>query len=414
MRRPLTLAPALGLLLASVSVVPAVPSAAATPTCHGKPATIVGAPGHEVVGTDGQDVIVSNGAYRINAGPGADTICVTVRTASLRAGFGNDWVAAAVPVTVTLGPGDDTFRGSPGNDVVEQDDPSSAPAGLDRISTGDGDDRVFAGGGQGARPDVVVLGPGDDVFAIISWDGLPKRAASAFGGPGRDWLQPPALDNARISTNDGTLASGGRTVLEFSGFSTYTVRGDAGTLVFRGSSSNEFVIVHTPDADIRTNGGNDRVQLPAPGSSGPWPFLNLGPGRDRLDLSRRPVASATLDLAAGQLVKSGVTYPVIGVEDFKTGPWQALTVFGTAGANTLTLRSVCQASVNGRGGADAVVLDAQNDDPACSRVAHGGAGDDVLTGGPLAEELYGDEGHDTIHGGGGTDSCEAEVVDCPA
>jgi hypothetical protein len=70
----LTAAALLGLTL----LAPATSSAAATATCQGVPATIVGsATQPELRGTDGPDVIVTNDSALVLALGGDDLICVT-------------------------------------------------------------------------------------------------------------------------------------------------------------------------------------------------------------------------------------------------------------------------------------------------------------------------------------------------
>ena len=45
--------------------------------CFGQVPTIVGAVGEDITGTDGPDVVLSNGgAYQIDTGKGADLVCV--------------------------------------------------------------------------------------------------------------------------------------------------------------------------------------------------------------------------------------------------------------------------------------------------------------------------------------------------
>ena len=56
----------------------ALPAAAvAEEVCHGRPATLVGSPDATLVGTDGDDVIVTKGSRVILADDGNDLVCVT-------------------------------------------------------------------------------------------------------------------------------------------------------------------------------------------------------------------------------------------------------------------------------------------------------------------------------------------------
>ena len=92
-------------LLVSVSGA-ALPATAAA-ECRGRPATIVGSPGEDIVGTAGPDVIVTNGAASVDALGGNDYICGAV-TYQVQAGPGNDHV---------YGSGERVAAGD-GNDVV--------------------------------------------------------------------------------------------------------------------------------------------------------------------------------------------------------------------------------------------------------------------------------------------------------
>ena len=104
---PLTAATLLGLAL----LAPTTSASAAGETCEGVAATIVGTPDTRVAGTPGDDVILSNGAFSVEAGEGDDLICVS---------------AAADPrghnTDVDAGPGDDVVV------VVAASDGSSASA----------------------------------------------------------------------------------------------------------------------------------------------------------------------------------------------------------------------------------------------------------------------------------------------
>ena len=80
----------LRLVLACALLVPVLalglegPATAAGETCQGVPATIVGTPGGQVLGTPGDDVIVTNGARRVDGEAGDDLICTTGTNAPRR------------------------------------------------------------------------------------------------------------------------------------------------------------------------------------------------------------------------------------------------------------------------------------------------------------------------------------------
>ena len=65
------------------------------PLCNGLTPTQTGEPGITLIGTAGDDVIVTKGAARVDSGAGDDSICVTGRgTAVVNAGPGDDFVGA--------------------------------------------------------------------------------------------------------------------------------------------------------------------------------------------------------------------------------------------------------------------------------------------------------------------------------
>ena len=124
-------------------------AALAAPSCAGKPATVIGTPGNDVLyGTRKGDVIVALG--------GNDLIY---------AYGGNDLICA--------GPGNDKVFGGPGNDTI------LGGGGADRLLGGSGDDVL-----KGQRgPDVLRGGRGSDLLAGG------RGIDSCRGGPGRDLLR---------------------------------------------------------------------------------------------------------------------------------------------------------------------------------------------------------------------------------
>ena len=112
LRRPMVLSSAVLLIVGAVTVVPSTADAA-RPLCDGKPATIVGTMGDDVLrGTDGDDVIVGRGGDdRLVCRGGNDTLC----------GYGGD-------DTLVGGAGDDVMIGGRGSDSVAF---GLAPAGVE-------------------------------------------------------------------------------------------------------------------------------------------------------------------------------------------------------------------------------------------------------------------------------------------
>ena len=166
----------------------------AAPTCNGLPLTAEGSPNGTVIGTAGDDVILTRGATRVDAGAGNDSICVTGKgTAVVNAGPGDDFVGARAhkgKSFVSLGFGDDVFYGGDGNDRVWSQEASnqSSPDDTDRIDTGVGDDYVISGSSTALNSDIVTLGPGDDALVTYGSSGgrVPVRR------PGRQLLPTSA------------------------------------------------------------------------------------------------------------------------------------------------------------------------------------------------------------------------------
>lgn len=118
------------LFAVSAALFPPIAGRAASATCGGHAATIVGTPGSDVLlGTAGPDVIAALGGNdSVHSGRGADLVCGGAGTDRLRGGVG-----------------DDRLLGGRGDDVLE------GGRGRDTIAGGLGADACFPGAG-GAAP----------------------------------------------------------------------------------------------------------------------------------------------------------------------------------------------------------------------------------------------------------------------
>jgi Ca2+-binding RTX toxin-like protein len=125
----------------------------ARPICAGRPATIVGTPGNDVMnGTVGDDVIVSGGGRDwIRARGGDDVICAGGARDVVLAGDGDDTVdAGAGRDVVSGGVGDDTITGRAGADILTGGlgaDALAGGLGADSLIGHDGDDHLSGGPG---------------------------------------------------------------------------------------------------------------------------------------------------------------------------------------------------------------------------------------------------------------------------
>ena len=261
--------------------------------CNGRTPTQTGQPGQSVIGTAGDDVIVTKGAPRVDSGAGNDSICVTGRgTVVVNAGPGDDFVGARAhkgKTFVSLGFGDDTFLGGNGADRVWSQEASNqnSPDDQDRIETGGGHDYVISGSSTAPNTDVVSLGPGNDALVTYGFG----AGATLLGGLGRNAFQP--LPGPDVSgdwgfdnvTGQATLDSVVR--LTWKSFQRFDLTGLHGSRTrFFGSRASELVVAGgTCRVVLRGRAGDDRLTVDAEGcNSFPAGDARLvgGPGDDIL------------------------------------------------------------------------------------------------------------------------------------
>ncbi|WP_183094334.1 hypothetical protein [Nocardioides stalactiti] len=418
-----------GLLLVGGPEVAAVGGA----TCHGEPATFVGAPGGELHATDGPDVIVTNGAEDTYAGDGDDLVCVTggdgTDAVDVLAGDGDDVVdatASGTRVRASLGGGDDTYTGGPRSDWVEASDPFESPRGQgdDVIATHDGDDSVITGG-SATTPDHddVDLGAGDDEAQL---DGAVDPLLPIDAGTGTDELvlNRSTLRSALVIDNIVEKASdAGGPAISWHGVERFNLQPWGAWVApsFVGDDGAEKVWSVIPLTSIDLGGGDDLVNLHVhgrrlldhaayAGGAGEDTFiLNAGAG----DQARR----VDLDLVEGQLMfrpeETAVRADIDGFERFRLSA-RRLDVRGTAATDHVRF-SGCRGVVAGGPGDD--VLEAISiPDAGCGYagedaelVTRGGPGDDTLVGEYMPDILIGGPGDDFAHGHRNTDRCVAET-----
>lgn len=427
-------------LLGLALLTPAYSATAAPHTCRGAAATIVGQPGTRVVGTEGPDVIVTNGGLSVDALGGDDLVCVTFDTGlpfvavDVRAGAGDDVVdgtGSSNRVAAELGEGADRFEaGAAGSSVfgAHRND-SPADTEKDVIIGGAGSDSVTSGVTGEPNPDVIGLGAGDDG---LTYAGTTAPGGSIDGGAGQDLFTPltgrlgaKVIDNAA-----GTLTVDQQVVATWAGlenFQTGTING--APLRFVGTAADEEVVATVSGPIHATFGaGDDSLvidEAPRAGSS-----IAGGDGRDDVYVS---TDSGLLDLdlrhgRRGRLTTDAddpYTVMVAGFED-ATLHARRVVVAGTDGGNELQF-SACDATLRGRKGADTVMRNYDtwfervfcprfmkaringgrgHDDLQGTRgrdVIRGGPGNDVLDGLEGADRLYGGDGRDEMRGRDGTD-----------
>ncbi|MDN4173330.1 hypothetical protein QWY28_10280 [Nocardioides sp. SOB77] len=382
-------------------------------------------PGERVVGTDGDDVIVSNGAQSVDAG---DDLIYTTGSRPVPygtavvvlAGEGDDVLDSTADTTAAAhldaGPGSDRVLSGPARDLVSL---------TDDTLVGRGPDHVFVG--TEGEPDTsrVEVGAGGSVtFRGL----LPFRGV--LRGEGAGWLHldaaswPEGSRRAVVDNRTGELRVDDEPVLAWTGFTGFRLRGPESLRVsFRGGAAGERVVVSDARwGSFDLGAGDDSLSLP----SGPATRRTItgGPGRDELSAYESGRSrTLVLDLDLGRLeTVSGderrlVARPT-GFEDASLQAW-SMRLHGTSGANRLQWWG-CRGGIDAGRGGD-VVTWTDPDGPVCGRNAdiavRGGRGDDHLVGGYHADRLYGGRGRDVAEGGGaptwGADTCVAEVrVDC--
>lgn len=369
-------------LLLLGALLPAPVSAQTTPTCFGKPATIIGTAGRDkLIGTDRDDVIVGLEAPDyIDGGKGDDYICGGPTQGkryrgqeSLVGGPGNDHISGGRGREYIFGRyGDDTLIGGPGRDVIY------AGAGKDRLSGGPGydglygeagDDRLIGGRGYdtlfGGLGDDVLMGGGDGRFG--DWAFFDKG-----NGPSRAVVVDLAVGTA---TGQGTDRLSG---IE-------NVYGSRKGDVIWGDDSDNWIEANDGADEIHGMGGNDCLstfEMNEPdvidGGEGIDAFTGhlacaLEPPASLPIPAPFPGSGMRVDLAEGSVTRFGSDSPpsqLIGIEN----------VYGSSVNDTL---------LGDDGPNDLYGLDGNDE-------LQGRGGDDTLDGG---------NNTDTVDGGDGNDSC---------
>lgn len=168
----------------------------APPTCDGRPATIIGTPGPDVLtGTLGPDTIASlAGNDRVVGRAGNDRICLGTGNDRGIGGTGNDRIFAEAGNDILLGQaGNDRLAGASGRDTAR------GGSGNDQILGGAQNDRLFGDSGN----DTIQGNTGnDDLFGNQGRDLL-------FGNQGRDLLFGDAGRDRLVGGSGFDRASGG-------------------------------------------------------------------------------------------------------------------------------------------------------------------------------------------------------------
>ena len=413
---------------------------AAGETCRGEAATIVGTPGNPallgsdgVIGTEGRDVVVTNGEFKVSTLGGDDLICVTsggssVRRVLIDSGAGDDVVDGTTApdwiVQAELGEGADQFAGGDAGSSVRGAYDRATPADTERdvIVGGAGSDGVTSGVAGQPNPDVIALGAGND---SLFYGGVTASGGSIDGGTGVDELVPSTLSTpgeaTLIDNAAGRMLIDQQVVATWTGMETFWTGSSAvfggNSLVFVGTAADETVYAQVAGQVRATFGAGDDSfladQAPRAGS-----VIDGGDGRDLLYVTSR-AGLLDLDLRSGRMRASAGAPYKFSATDFEDASLfaQRVVIGGTDSRNELSF-SACDANVSGRGGADTIAryYDSLYESVFCPRYPkarlNGGSGrdditgtigKDVLLGGSGPDELRGENGTDVLRGGGGSD-----------
>ncbi|HWL56778.1 MAG TPA: calcium-binding protein [Paracoccus sp. (in: a-proteobacteria)] len=268
---------------------------------------------------------------------------------------------------ITLGDGNDIFRGHVGWDVVD------GGAGSDSLYGGAGNDTLTGGAGN----DFLYGESGNDIFDITGSDFGTDRF---FGGGGTDTIRLRSnIQSSSIQWNNSFLNS-----VEELDFNYYTLSGTTGNdrIDISGfSSASGYRLIELGEGNDTFIGyrGNDYVDAGAGNDT-----LTGGAGNDTLnggagsDTGNYAAASGAikinLGLTSAQAIGGGQgSDTLISIENL-SGSRFADNLIGNAAANQL-IGNAGNDTLNGQAGNDRLIGGAGND------VLIGGAGNDILNGG---------------------------------
>ncbi len=400
-------APLLAVLLA-VPVLAVNAPASAAPLCDGKPATVVGSPGDDLIqGSAGDDVIVAlGGDDTVLAGGGDDVVCGGDGNDVLRGGDGSDLLRG--------GNGDDELYGE--LDALVENRASGLSRIGDDLYGGPGDDLLDAGA-DARETDAFAL---DTVHYDLSETPVQVDLGTGTAtGQGSDTVEPGTLQVYGSPFADVLVGSPRTDVLQ-GGAGPDTLRGLAGEDFLypdaEGGPADADVVRGGPDRDVvlafagadllAGGGGHDSIQ--DAGRSGA-DRLRGGAGDDRL--------TDLLVDAPGQSVRGGAGRNILGLD----------TAFGTSRPPGVLDLAAQRATVRWQGRSVGVdVRDfrivhlpqgawdfygTDGPDTAYGRRGpnrlFGRAGDDHLEGSPKDDLFVGGPGTDSAQPRRGTDTCRS-------
>ncbi len=390
----------------------AVPADAVAPTCRGVRATVVGQPGQmQLNGTAGRDVIVSNGAFAVEAGKGHDLICLRGGNhgVTVVAGPGDDdvWVEADITddVHAALGAGADTYHGSTRalNDSVHASSgedfypvgPEVPDTDRDVITTGAGVDSVVAGEGGRLLADRIDLGSGRD-YAVIKARGLTSGNVLRAGAGSLLDVQGNSTGAWRIDNGARTIRADGDLRFTYTGFDHFFAIG--ASTDFRGTNRNEQLYTGVPGSALM-GGGNDHLRFTGRDGAGAI-RASGGPGVDVLQLDTLTFPDpirADVSAGSGAIGDARITFGLFERHEVFTSGTATLT--GSAGPDLL-VGQACRLTIDGEDGNDRIYGPSR---PDFFETCDVGEASSTLRGGSGADRINGTSGDLLIDGGSGAD-----------
>lgn len=391
--------------------------------CFGQPPTITGTPSTELKGTEGPDVVITNGAFLVDTLGGDDLVCITGTYGAhsedgpvFLTGAGRDRIDSSLaqvaefspPLNINPGPDSDEVIGGPAREDVSAQELGLTSSRQDIISTADGDDVVYSRG-----DDVVHLGAGRDQLQLMG----DVRGGIYDGGGTRDSLTANFTKVARSSwtfdNRSEKILGGPGHEASMSGFAKFEL-GVHGDLTFLGTEKRETLstTVYNPLGSwvprgavrLQMGGGNDRITFYG---GAPRARFSGGDGVDTFRYSRSSDMGIdsrlpiVFNLSTGRLDDlgpAGFRRQALGFENA-----DLFNVFCTYGGQC----SASRMTLIGTNEANILRVSGFPEQTERNRVS-GRGGDDVLVGSNASDILVGGGGNDTAKGRGGTDRCSAE------
>jgi Ca2+-binding RTX toxin-like protein len=372
---------------------PSVPAHAATETCHGVKATIVGTSSSDVLrGTPGRDVISGLGGNDTIYGKGGnDLLCGGLGADSLYGGTGHDRLyggldrlhRAQEDGIERIG---DTLRGGPGSDHLNGGTDSR------RADIVVNDRYAWDGSAHGVRIDLrtgTARGEGRDTFTgrrisvvgsaladVVEGTGRRDRIST---GAGRDVVRARGGGDF-VDVDDPHRWPGGESDRVWGGAGNDQISAHGGQDHLSGGPGNDELTASGTGNDVIIGGsGRDSIYAELGKTGGPQAFRG-GSGWDFLQLEssmvRRPGATSTgvWDMATGAMTLTFDRTIKLSVPHIDTAylatPRTAWTVTGTTGDDRVdgdSVSDLSSVSFKARAGDD---------------VFTGTSGDDVFNGGP--------------------------------